>query len=589
MAVASRMAASATTRLAYKKATTENDTHLGMPQQHLLLASDPTTTTSGYHLVPEDDDPCDDASVTYNRTVPFLQSGGLDEEVTWQEKLHRVLSASVFQMTVAALIIANSIVIGAETNQPELQCWNIIEHVFLLLFAVEITLNAIARPSGFWNLQDTDFFWNLFDIFVVAFGLVDYAVTYSSSRDGRSFATAFRIIRLARILRIFRLVRFLRQLYMLVFGFGMAAVAVFWVTVMMTLVLYVSSIVLVRTLGCVGEDDPNYEVLHEHFGSLGSAMLTLFTLMAVPDLDPYKDVLITHPGFLVFCVLYTIFGSFGLIGLLTGVIMESMYEKNDVRREEGQKDAEEKRRELVSMLEHLFDQSPKMSNGDLAIETVAELVPEITSQLRLQGYYLTPDDTKSLADVMDVDQSGSVSRSEFSEFIISVTEGVRPMMILKVNHAVAAARRSVEEASQKHSREMASLKAVLADALAKLDAHTSQSSCTQNNLHSLSAFAVVPRQEHALQGAAGQQEHLTESQTSSEYETLASWIPVASSEDAGRLAAVHVATPETIATTTIERTLTSVRSAPQNMWLSREHSQATPVVPATSMAGSNQS
>lgn len=578
MAVAARMAASATARMASKKGS-ERISSQSMPRQHLFRPSERSTSTSGYRIVPPDDD---------NGTSPLLESGRLHAAVTWQDSLHRVLSASGCQMAVAAVIIANSVVIGAETNQPELQCWSVVEHTFLMLFVVEITLKMIAKPSGFWNLQDTDFFWNLFDFFVVAFGLVDYAVTYFSSSDGSSFATAFRIIRLARILRIFRLVRFLRQLYMLVFGFGMAAVAVFWVTVMMTLVLYVSSIVLVRTLGCVGEDDPNYEVLHEHFGSLSNAMLTLFTLMAVPDLDPYKDVLITNPAFLVFCVLYTIFGSFGLIGLLTGVIMESMYEKNDVRREEGQKDAEEKQKELVSMLQDLFDQCPKMPNGDLAIETVSELVPEITSQLRLQGYYLTPDDTKNLADVMDVDGNGSVSRSEFSEFIISVTEGVRPMMILKVNCAVAAARRSIEEASLKHSREIASMKAVLVDALAKLDAHLSQSRCIQKSSHSPSAFAIAPRQEHLLPGAAGPEEHHSESQNSSDFGTLASWIQVPS-EDAGRLAALSVVTPEATGTNTVERSLASVRSAPQNMWLSRESSQRTSVVPAVSTANSNPS
>merc|ERR1719247_2453622 len=101
--------------------------------------------------------------------------------------------------------------------------------------------------------------WNLFDTFIVSLGIFDFSVAKFAHGQGTGgFATIFRMIRLLRILRIFRVLKFLKQLYVLAFGLVEAAKAVFWVTVLMVFVLYVCSIVLVKTVGRPSEDDPYY-------------------------------------------------------------------------------------------------------------------------------------------------------------------------------------------------------------------------------------------------------------------------------------------------------------------------------------------
>ena len=60
--------------------------------------------------------------------------------------------------------------------------------------------------------------------------------------------------------------------YMLAFGFALAAVAVFWVTFLMMFVLYVCSIILVRTIGDPSPDDPHHDFLHRKFGRLVTAL-----------------------------------------------------------------------------------------------------------------------------------------------------------------------------------------------------------------------------------------------------------------------------------------------------------------------------
>merc|ERR1719428_2596566 len=119
----------------------------------------------------------------------------------------------------------------------------------------------------------------------------------------------------------------------------------------MTFVLYVCSIILVRTIGLVSEDDPHAEFLRERFGKIGPSMLTLFELMSQPDLEPYHAMLGAHPLLTFFLIGFIVFGSFGMLALLTGVISESMFEKNQLRIEEERKEREQMRKLLVHKCE----------------------------------------------------------------------------------------------------------------------------------------------------------------------------------------------------------------------------------------------
>eukprot|EP00931_Biecheleriopsis_adriatica_P094891 TRINITY_DN68523_c0_g1_i1.p1 TRINITY_DN68523_c0_g1~~TRINITY_DN68523_c0_g1_i1.p1 ORF type:complete len:551 (+),score=94.59 TRINITY_DN68523_c0_g1_i1:99-1751(+) len=419
---------------------------------------------------------------SYQLVAEYDSDGSLDgqdgrdvSEPTWRRALGQLLSSNPFQIFISLLIIANALVLGMETDDRAKQPWwgwNVLEHTFLALFALELGLKFCVKGNGLvCNTRDADFAWNVFDLVIVGVGCVDVSIDLVYKQQDENYALLLRLIRLARILRIFRLVRFLKQLYMLAFGFGMAAVAVFWVTILMTFVLYVSSIVLVRTVGSVPEDDPNHDIMHEHFGTMADSMLTLFTLLAVPDLNPYMDMLHTYPAFLIFLISFVVFGSFGLIGLLTGVIMESMFEKNEVRREEEMKDSEMKRTYLIETLHSLFEASPHLPSGEISIDQLKEMIPDVARLLRSQGIHLSRDDLDNLPGVIDGDRSGTISKEEFSEFIVCMTEGVRPMLLLKQQYGIAELRHHIDESvdrlSRHHSKEMARLRSLVETALSR--------------------------------------------------------------------------------------------------------------------------
>merc|ERR1719326_2862649 len=166
------------------------------------------------------------------------------------------------------------------------------------------------------------------------------------------------MIRLLRILRIFRIVRFLKELYMLVVGFGLAAVATGWVALLAIILVYVCGIVTVKLCKEVDDDDPSKHVLVVGFPDVPTAMVTLFNLMLSPSLHSFDigQMFRTQAGFAVFLCLFAVFGGFGMIALLTGVISESMFEKNQVRLEEERFEREEKRKILNTLCSDFFDE-----------------------------------------------------------------------------------------------------------------------------------------------------------------------------------------------------------------------------------------
>eukprot|EP00913_Durusdinium_trenchii_P012838 g12054.t1 len=97
------------------------------------------------------------------------------------------------------------------------------------------------------------------------------------------------------------------------------------------------------------EGDALALVKKEYFGSLEASMLTLFQLMAFPNMDrpprcrdrrtdprfenSFQPVFSENPSLKIFFVIFVIFGAFMMASILTGVITEGMIEKSRQRQE----------------------------------------------------------------------------------------------------------------------------------------------------------------------------------------------------------------------------------------------------------------
>lgn len=391
------------------------------------------TNAAGYQQLPTSEkDAVDDAN------------GNAGPQQTCGEHL---LDDTKFQSCMAMLIVSNALVIGLETD-IEWNHWDAIENLFLFLFTCELVLKlSILGPFHMFRFSHPDFHWNAFDMFIVGLGLFDYIMTTFLGSSSGGFATIFRIIRLLRILRIFRIIKFLKQLYLLAFGLVEATKAVFWVAILMAFVLYVCSIVLVKTIGRPPDSDPHAEFMNYHFGTIIESMLTLFVLMSSPNLPAYQDeegLLAEKPFFGLFLVGFITFGSFGIIAMLTGVISESMFEKNEMRKEEAKVEHEAMRKCLGDHANELFQHLEVDANGDAKSEDVMTLVPEMAGLLEAAGGDVDHADMVRMIENMDTDGGGTVNAVEFVHTMEKISEGLSPLGLQEVHHEVGIIWHEVE-------------------------------------------------------------------------------------------------------------------------------------------------
>lgn len=230
-------------------------------------------------------------------------------------RTRRITESAAFTAAVFGLILGNAVLLGIETYTGAVEQWyetlRAAEHVFLAAFTAEILLRAAAsadRPRDFFRDP-----WNVFDLAVVALAFMPFA---------RENATVLRLLRLARVVRA---ARFLPQLRIVIVAVGKSLPGTLSFVLVGALLLYVYAMT-----GWVffAAEDP------EHYGSLGRAALTLFLLITLDGLgDAVRAGLeISRWTFLYFAS-FVLLGSFLLVNLLIGVVINSLQEAREMEAE----------------------------------------------------------------------------------------------------------------------------------------------------------------------------------------------------------------------------------------------------------------
>lgn len=396
-----------------------------------------------YHLVPGSD-PILDRPTSKQRLKLKTQ----EDLPAWREMGIELVTGLRFNGFIALCILGNAVVIGLETDSPGLMCWAWIEDGFLTLFTLELALRLVSfGPAIFFDFHSLEFFWNMFDSAIVVSGLVEYAVSLFSTRSlgNGQIITFFRLLRISRLLRMFRLIRFLKEFNLLTFGFTAALAAIRYVAILMVVAIYLYAVLIVRIVFHWSHDSEHFEFLTSKFGTMARAMLSLFSLMSEPDLSSYRETMSSSTFMSLFLISFVVFISFGMIGLLTGLVCESMFDKNHLRLEEERLDCEAKRQRLVARCEELFESITDEDNDEASTEKVLQLLPRISSLFVEEEVSFAMHDLQETAGLMDVDGSGKISKTEFCRGILQIAEGLSPLSIMELHYVTSHAKLKIDK------------------------------------------------------------------------------------------------------------------------------------------------
>ncbi|CAE7470401.1 SCN3A [Symbiodinium natans] len=280
-----------------------------------------------------------------------------------------------------------------------------------------------------------------------------------------------RVFSLLRILRIFRIFRVMRQLHILASSLFDAVQSVFWVSVICVLILYICAIVLTRLVGHPVDGDPLALVKQEYFGSLGSSMLTLFELMAFPNMARAGRVYSGNPSLKTFLVIFVIFGAFmmaalaSLASILTGVITEGMVEKSRMRQEERRFERETARAAFIRMSRRVLQDHSGVDSSFIDKLQFEKCKHKVLSLCVADSTPLREKDLDAIFNLVDYDDSGIVEELLYG--MVQVSAELRPMSILELRRSFARGLNAVSQQVNLLDSRLQMMDARLQEVLAK--------------------------------------------------------------------------------------------------------------------------
>ena len=218
----------------------------------------------------------------------------------------RTVEARWFEPAMIALIVFNGVLIGLETSKEFMASYggwlhlgnDIILAIFIVEAALKITAVAPRFPLYFGNG------WNLFDFTIVVLSLLPATEEFAL------------VARLIRVLRVLRLVSALPQLRLIVATLVRSIPGMGHVLMLMSIIFYIYAVIGYHLFH---EHDP------EHWGTLGSALLTLFGIVTLEGwVQVMETVLEPYPWAWVYFVTFVLIGTFVMLNLFIAVVINNL-------------------------------------------------------------------------------------------------------------------------------------------------------------------------------------------------------------------------------------------------------------------------
>ena len=254
-----------------------------------------------------------------------------------------IVNKPIFTNFIIAIILFNAIIVGLETYPviylPYREWFYFTERIFLWIFTIEIVLRIIAiRP---WYTFFTNS-WNNFDFIIVASSLL-FAGAYFIS-----------VLRILRVLRVLRAISVVPSLQRLVNALLSTIPSLGNIMLLMGLIFYIFGV-----LGTIlfSQISPVY------FGSLHLSLLTLFQVVTLESWASavMRPINVIAPWAWMYFVSFILVGTFVIINLFVGVIVNNVQEANCTEEDHQEKNKKEitieeikKLREEISELKTLL-------------------------------------------------------------------------------------------------------------------------------------------------------------------------------------------------------------------------------------------
>jgi len=357
-----------------------------------------------------------------------------------QTRFERCVRSPMMEYSTSAMIILNSVFLGwqqqwlserakdeAAAGLPqtysEPTVFVVVTWMFTIFFTIELAGRWVA--DGFLQFfQSRDVWWNLTDMFVVAFSIFDVSVDLMDSA-GNEFVANFSVVRVLRIMRvvriakIIRVMKFFRELRIMIYSIMRSMKSLAWVLLILFGLFYVFSIAF--TAACLYLDTSEKWDLEEnqelqlHFGTLDRSLLSLFMSMSGGnDWAMYYEALAPLGGYYTALFLtFMAFCLFAVVNVVTGVFVDSAKQSSHVDREVVVQEELEAKKNYLRQMRAIFDEMDSDDTGCISMEEFERKLGDERVIAYFHAMKLDVSDARTLFSLLDYDHTDEVDVKEF--------------------------------------------------------------------------------------------------------------------------------------------------------------------------------
>lgn len=372
-------------------------------------------------------------------------SGWVETEVDTDDQARRflrsLLMSDKFEMAIGVVIIINGGLIGWETQihaqeDEELPGWfAAMDFVFLIIFSLE----SLARLYV-WRMLFFRNSWNLGDAAIVIMGWVSMAVSTMPS------VTLLRMIRICRLARIGRILITFRELYTLIQGLVPCVRTLVWATSLIFLWTFVCALFVMETMRGYTEDSsemdpdectPSCPLL---FKGVRPTFMILFQILTLDGWSgALRPLMVAKPLTVGFFITYIFISVFGLLNLVTAVIVQTAVEARETdwanRSVIKQKEQEDVRKRLGKLCKQLDEDDSATISRD-------EMERHVQTNDEFRSILMTMDvqdaDMQDLWHLLDNKGDGEVPLDEFVETLCQMKSTECRYTLLMISYHVRA-------------------------------------------------------------------------------------------------------------------------------------------------------
>ncbi|CAE7348419.1 CACNA1S [Symbiodinium natans] len=228
------------------------------------------------------------------------------------------------------------------------------EMFFCFFFTAELVMRYATYLTTCQAFKDMWFSFDFLLVILMNFETWVFPIVQVIGQGGESLSTAnalrvARVLRVLRTARMARLVKLMPELMILVKGMLVACRSVFFTLILLLLITFVFSITFIE----FSRGNPTLET--HYFSSMGNSIMTLILRCILPDQEVFINSISSESWPLAaLLLLFILLGSFTVMNMLLGVLVEAVKAVSTIERE--QLDADFARKVLWELIDKEGDE-----------------------------------------------------------------------------------------------------------------------------------------------------------------------------------------------------------------------------------------